>query len=154
MIEARDLRVDADGTPCVDGLSFVSSAERTLVLGAPRELMLACAGLTPVVRGALTLEGEAPQRAMALGRITSCPLDAPLPPAWTPLTYVEWSARLAGVARKEAREAAETALAHMGLALPLIKQPLRRHASCAVTPRSCDAPRRSPRRSFRPAPRS
>ena len=131
MIEARDLRVDAPDddrgrSPCIDGLTLSSSADRTLIVGAPRELMLAFAGLTPVVRGEIRIEGEEPRRALALGRIAACPLDAPLPPRWSALRYVEWSARLAGVPRKEVREAAEASLAHVGLSLPLIKAPLGR----------------------------
>ncbi len=126
MIEARDLRVDAPekGSPCIDGLTLSSAADRTMILGAPRELMLAFAGMAPVVRGELRIEGEEPRRALALGRIAACPLDSPLPPGWSALRYVEWSARLAGVPRKERRETAEASLAHVGLSLPLIKAPL------------------------------
>jgi ABC-type multidrug transport system ATPase subunit len=126
MIEARDLRIDADGSPCVDGLTFSSSGDRVLILGAPRELMLACAGLVPIVRGELRVEGEDASRALALGRTAACPLDAPLPPNFSPLRYVEWSGRLAGVPRADLREAAEASLAHVGLAMPVIKTPLRR----------------------------
>lgn len=128
MIEVRDLRVDADGGPCVDGLSFQSDADRTLVLGAPRELMLACAGVLPALRGEIVIEGESPRKALALGRIAACPLDAPLPLSWSPLRYLEWSARLAGVPQKERREVAEAALAHVGMSIPLTKAPLKRHS--------------------------
>lgn len=126
MIEVRDLRVDEAGAPCIDGLSFRSDKKRVLVLGAPRELMLACAGLAPIVRGSILIEDETPERALALGRIAGSTQGGPMPPSWSPLAYVEWSARLAGVADKERREVAETALAHVGLAAPTIHAPMRR----------------------------
>ena len=122
----RDLRVDEAGAPCIDGLAFRSEKKRVLVLGAPREVMLACAGLAPIVRGSVVIEGETPARALALGRIAVSPQGGPMPRAWSPLTYVEWSARLAGVPKKEQREVAETALAHVGLAAPTIHAPMRR----------------------------
>lgn len=115
MLLANDLRVDAEGAPACEGLSFRSSGSHLLVLGAPRALFVAATGLTSPSRGTLTIRGVDSDEAVGLGLIAGAPLDPALPPKWTILEYVEWSARLSGAATAEARAAAKNAIARLKL---------------------------------------
>lgn len=126
MIEAKELRIDEAGAPCVDGLSFSSNEERVLVLGAPRELMRAAGGLAPPVRGTLLVDGMVPERALGTGKIVAADFAAPLPPAMTALDYVTWSLRLTGASRSAAATLAEAQLASVGIEGPLRKATLKR----------------------------
>lgn len=128
MFEARDLRVDERGSPCIDGLSFSSTGERLLVLGGPRELMRAAAGLAPIARGELVVDGLAPAEALADGGLASAMFDAPMPPSMTPLAWVTWSARLAGLPKSEAAAAAAENLARCGVTLAQSKAALKRQS--------------------------
>ncbi|MBX3263434.1 MAG: hypothetical protein KIS78_18910 [Labilithrix sp.] len=115
LLVADDLRVDVDGVPACDGLSFRATGEHLLVLGAPRALFDAATGLASVVRGALTVRGVAAALAVARGVVAGAAMDPPLPPRWTVTEYVQWSARLSGVPALDARESAEAAIAKLQL---------------------------------------
>lgn len=134
LVFAEDLRIDVDGVPVCDGLTFRTNAERVLVLGAPRVLFEALAGLRPVVRGALAIRGSAAKIAVSQGIVAGAPLDPALPPKWTALEYVVWSSRLAGHTAGDARSLAKDAIARVQLG-PLATLPLARlvtHAKRAV----------------------
>lgn len=105
LVIAEDLRVDVEGLPTCDGLTLRTTGEHVLVLGAPRAFVEAASGLRPVVRGQLLVRGTP----------VACLLDPPMPPAWTPLEYATWSARLAGWDRREATARAREALAQLEL---------------------------------------
>jgi len=120
LLSAQDLRVDVDGVPTCDGLAFETTAERVLVLGAPRALFEAACGLRPVVRGSLAVWGATPARAVDERVVVGAPLDPPLPPRWTALEYVVWSARLAGHSKADAARLAAAAVAAVQLG-PLAK---------------------------------
>jgi ABC-type multidrug transport system ATPase subunit len=115
ILTVSSLRVDTAGVPQVDGLSLTSTGEWVLVLGAPRALFEAAAGTRTVQRGELLVEGRTPLRAVRDGVVASAPLDPPLPPSWSPLRYVEWSARLAGHRRVAAADLAAEALTRLKL---------------------------------------
>jgi len=115
ILSAASLRVDTAGVPQVDGLSLTSTGEWVLVLGAPRALFLAAAGLQPVMRGELRVEGKPPLRAVRERLAASAPLDPPLPRGWTVRQYVTWSARLAGFTRGAAVTQASEALSLLRL---------------------------------------
>jgi ABC-type multidrug transport system ATPase subunit len=114
-IAASDLRVDVAGSPAIDGLTFASSGERVLVLGAARALFEAAAGLRGIAHGELAVEGAAPLAAVRSGALACAPLDPPMPPAWTLRQYAAWSARVAGSPRGAARAMADEALERMQL---------------------------------------
>lgn len=115
LLSASSVRVDVDGAPALDGLSLATSGERVLVLGAARALFQACAGLRSVRRGELQVDGLPPGAAVHEGRVACAPLDPPVPPRWTVLQYVTWSARLAGHSKAEGLRQAEGALELMQL---------------------------------------
>lgn len=115
LVFAEDLRVDVDGVPACDGITFRTGTDRVLILGAPRALFEALVGLRPVVRGALRIRGTAASAAARDGLVAGAPLDPPLPPKWTALEYVTWSARLAGHTRSDARTLAQSAIASVQL---------------------------------------
>jgi ABC-type multidrug transport system ATPase subunit len=107
------LRVDVGGVPAIDGLTLTSTGEHVLVLGAARALFEAAAGLRPIARGDLFVEGIAPREAICSGRAACAPLDPPLPGTWTVIQYALWSARLAGHERAPALALATDALARL-----------------------------------------
>jgi ABC-2 type transport system ATP-binding protein len=112
---ASELRVDVEGVPGCEGLSFRTKGEKVLVLGAPRALFLAATGLLPAVAGAITVRGLAPNLAVGQGVIAGAALDPPLPPRWTVKEYVTWSARLSGAPGSEAGTVAEGAIDRLKL---------------------------------------
>lgn len=122
---AEDLRIDVDGVPVCDGLTLRTSGQRVLLLGAPHALFEALAGLRPVMRGTLRVRGVATSSAVAEGTVAAAPLDPPLPPKWTVLEYVTWSARLSGRTARDARTLAKEAVARVQLGA-LAAQPLAR----------------------------
>ena len=111
LLVVEDLRVDVDDVPACDGITLRTRGDRVLVLGAPRALYEGMCGLRPVVRGALRVRGTAAARAAREGVVAGAPLDPPLPPKWTGLEYVTWSARLAGHSAGDARTLAKDAVA-------------------------------------------
>lgn len=110
LLEAEDLRVDVSGVPVVDGLSMSLPGPRGLVVGAPRVLARALAGLAPIARGRLRLgEREGPAGTALV------PADTRLPPRWSAEEYVVWNARLAGASAGDAKARAGAALARLEL---------------------------------------
>lgn len=110
LLSAEDVRVDVDGVPACDGITFRTTGERVLVLGAPRPLALAASGVLPVVRGRLTIRGVDAMTAIEERGAAGCALDPPLPPKWTLVEYVQWSARLAGLDKATAAANAHDAI--------------------------------------------
>jgi ABC-2 type transport system ATP-binding protein len=113
ILAASSLRVDTEGVPQIDGLSMTSTGEWVLVLGAPRALFEAAAGMRPVQRGELRVEGHLPLHASRVRAVASAPLDPPLPSGWSAEQYVRWSARLAGHGPRAAAELAGEAVARL-----------------------------------------
>jgi ABC-type multidrug transport system ATPase subunit len=111
LISCSSLRVDDRGAPAVDGLTFATTGDRVLVLGAAAALFEAAAGLRGAARGEIRLEGLSPLEAVRRRTAACAPLDPRMPPKWTPWQYVTWSARVAGHGKTQARELAEAALA-------------------------------------------
>lgn len=120
VLVANDLRVDVDGVPGCEGLSFRTKGEHVLFLGAPRALFTATVGLAPVTRGSLAIRGVSSDEAVGVGLIAGAALDPPLPSRWTVHEYVEWSARLSGAPRTESKSAADSAIERLKLG-PLAK---------------------------------
>jgi ABC-type taurine transport system ATPase subunit len=116
VLVADDVRVDVDGVPACDGLTFRTQGEHVLVLGAPRALFEAVTGLVPVVRGGLSIRGTAAGQAAKRGVIAGAAMDPPTPPRWTVNEYVLWSGRLAGVPAAALHSSAEAAIEKMQLA--------------------------------------
>lgn len=107
------LRVDVGGLPAIDGLTLTSTGDHVLVLGAARALFEAAAGMRPVARGDLFVEGRSAMDAVRAGLVACVPLDPPLPESWTVRQYATWSARLAGHPRATALSLAAEALERM-----------------------------------------
>lgn len=104
------MRIDVGGSPAVDGLSFATTGDRSLVLGAARALFEAAAGLRLPAHGEIRVRGTAALASVRAAAMAGAPLDPPLPPRWTPRDYAFWSARLVGRGRGEARELAQAAM--------------------------------------------
>lgn len=133
LLEADEVRVAVDDVVVLDRLSFVTRGERVLVLGEGAPLLaaimgttLGARGLRPVAPAAATGEcrvvaGRLRCAGLDVGRgehavtVGAAPLDPPLPPRFTALEYVTWSARLTGVPASAARALATAALAKVGL---------------------------------------
>lgn len=110
LLETTTLRVDIGGVPSVDGLSMVTTGDRIVVLGAPSGLFEAVSGMRKVASGDVRVAGHEPVEGVRGGLLAGVPLDPPVPPTWTPRDYVEWSARLAGLTKGDARARAKDAL--------------------------------------------
>jgi ABC-type multidrug transport system ATPase subunit len=110
LLSASSVRIDVKGVPAVDGLSFASTGDCVLFLGAARALFEAAAGLRRTLQGELRVDDRGPLDAVRAGVLASAPLDSLMPRTWTPLEYVTWSARLAGHPRRAASELAREAL--------------------------------------------
>ncbi len=110
VLEAAGVRIDVGGSPAVDGLSFATTGEHSLVLGAARALFEAAAGLRLPAHGEIRVRGTAAIASVRAAGAAGAPLDPPLPPRWTPREYAFWSARLVGRGRSEARELAQRAM--------------------------------------------
>jgi ABC-type multidrug transport system ATPase subunit len=115
LLEVVRVRVDVGGVPQVDGLSFTTTGERVLVLAAPRALFEAAAALTGVRHGELLVSGVLPRVAVSRGLVASAPLGLPLPPSWSALEYVTWSARLAGHRAQDSDDLARRSLRDLKL---------------------------------------
>jgi ABC-type multidrug transport system ATPase subunit len=115
LLNAEDVRIDIDGVPACDGITFHTTGERVLVLGAPRPLALAAAGVLPVTRGRLMIRGLDAGAAVRERAAAGAALDPPLPPTWTVREYVQWSARLAGLDKATATANATDAIARLQL---------------------------------------
>lgn len=145
LLVADDLRIDVDDVPSVDGLAFATRTDRAIVLGAPRPLFEAVCGLRRVVRGKLDVAGRPAAEAARANGIAGVALDPPLPPKWTPLEYVTWSARLAGMGATAAKARAKDVLARLDLgstiATPLSRLPVGvRRATVFAAALATDAP--------------
>jgi ABC-2 type transport system ATP-binding protein len=115
LLEATSLRLDASGLAALDGLDLATRGERVLVLGAPRVLFAAAAGLRAPTRGELRTRGLPPIEAVRQCRVAGAPAEERLPPSWTVAQYVAWSARLTGKTSAIAREVAAEAIEQMDL---------------------------------------
>jgi ABC-type taurine transport system ATPase subunit len=101
--------------PACDGLTLQTRGDRVLVLGAPRVVFEATCALRPVMRGLLRVRGSEPGAAVRGAIVAGAPLDPPLPPKWTALEYITWSARLAGRSSADAKTLAKDAVARVQL---------------------------------------
>ncbi len=110
LLAATDLRVDLDGTPAIDGLSFETKGSRVLILGAPRALFGSVSGVLPVSRGSLLVSGVTPSQAIAAAALAAAPLDPQMPKEWTPRVAITWAAKMSGQAPRIASSAADSAI--------------------------------------------
>jgi ABC-type multidrug transport system ATPase subunit len=115
VLEALRLRVDVDGVPQVDGLSFTTTGDRVVILAGPPALFQAAAAMTRPRHGELRCAGVTPAEAIEQRLMAGAPLDPPMPPSWTPSDYVTWSARLSGQPTGAAERLAREALAKLKL---------------------------------------
>lgn len=122
LLAVDDLRIDVDGVPACEGLTFSSRGERVLVLGAPRALFAATLGLVHVVRGTLSVRGVSSAEAVSRGVVAGVATNTPTPARFSVHEYVEWSARLAGISSVSARASADAAIAKLELG-PMSKTP-------------------------------
>lgn len=115
LLSATDLRLDEGASVVVEGLTFATRGDKVLAFGASRPILRAAMRELPLRRGALLLDGHAPEHAARTSSVAIAPLDPPLPPELTPKSYVAWSARLATPDTGLARQRATAALAALGL---------------------------------------
>ena len=130
VLTLRDTRVDVGGSPAIDGLSFTTTGDHVIVLGAARALFEAASGARPVAHGELLIRGEKAAHALSRGLVAGAWADPAMPPAWTVRQYVTWSARLAGHARRAASSLAAHAMERLKME-PLAEAKLGRTAANA-----------------------
>ena len=131
LLSASEARIAIDGVTAIERLTLESRGDHVAIAGEPRALMAAITGVpladpsaqdgdppgeALVVAGSLSIAGHDVAERAHLATIGAAPLDPPLPPAFTAIEYVAWSARLAGSPPRAARDLAEAALARIALA--------------------------------------
>jgi ABC-type multidrug transport system ATPase subunit len=115
LLATSSLRVDAAGGPAIDGLTLKSTGRSVIVLGAPRALFEATAGLRTVEHGELLVDGAPPRSALGACVAAAAPLDPPMPPQWTVFQYIWWSTRLSGLSSSRSAAAVQRALERLQL---------------------------------------
>lgn len=131
LLSAQGVRVDQDQVPTVVGLDVQAEGPHLLVLGAPRALFLAAAGVLPCRGGRLRIAGLNPLEALRSGHLSAAIELGATPPDWTTLDWIEWSLRLQGMPARHARLRALQTLSrfdlgdHGGVRLRLAQPPLR-----------------------------
>jgi ABC-2 type transport system ATP-binding protein len=139
LVEADEARVAVDGVLAIERLSLVTIGDRVVFAGDPGALFAVLTGVPRsaggagrvlaatrgddaempgeayLVGGKLLLAGRSVADGAHVAVAGAAPLDPPLPPRWTAEEYVTWSARLAGVPARDARELGVAALARTGL---------------------------------------
>ncbi|MGH7284166.1 MAG: hypothetical protein ACRELY_21785 [Polyangiaceae bacterium] len=118
LLEAENVRIDRDGVPELENLSFTSTAmasERAVVLGAPRSFFEACAGIERAKSGELRICGTVADEAARAGKTAASPASMRFPEKWTLLDLATWSARLGGVSKSRAEIGAHQALSSLDL---------------------------------------
>jgi ABC-2 type transport system ATP-binding protein len=139
LLEAVSARVTIDGAVALDRVSFSSVGDRVLVAGDTSALFAvltnvalglraasaAAAGASgddaaPIAEaslaaGSLRVDGVGVGERGYFATIGAAALDPPLPPRWSAVEYVTWSARLGGASRGAAGELAAAALEKVGL---------------------------------------
>jgi ABC-2 type transport system ATP-binding protein len=133
ILHAEDARVAIDDVVALDHLTVASRGDRVLCVGEVEALFaaLTCVplrarvhaieddelpGEAHVVAGTLLVAGRNVATRAHLGIAGVAPLHMPLPERMTAQEYVAWSARLAGVPERAARDMAAAALERVGLA--------------------------------------
>ncbi len=138
LLIAERARVDVDGSPVLDGLDLRTTGAAVAIVGAPRALFEAVAGMRPVRSGALRVAGASPETALAEVRAAASTRELATPPGWSAHDLAWWSARLVGhgaaAARANAAEAVERLQMAATAATPLKRAPehVRRVASVAA----------------------
>lgn len=113
LLELAAARIELHELAVADSLTVRVTGPRVVIVGDATPLFAPLFGTASVVRGwykALGLDLATLRPSLGLA-----PLDPPLPPAMTPLEYVSWSARLAGMTVSEAASAAAKWCARVGL---------------------------------------
>lgn len=131
VLEAEGARIAVDEAVAFSALTFTTRGGLVLVageaaalfavltsvpLGAARTSDEVSLGEAHVVAGKLSVRGHSVGERQHHAAIGAAPLDPPLPPSWSAHACVTWSARLAGVPARAARELAAHALTRVGLA--------------------------------------
>jgi ABC-2 type transport system ATP-binding protein len=136
LLVAEEARIAVDGVVAIDRLTLVAPGDRVVLAGAPGALLAALTGVprsaaggartargegealpgeASVVAGSLHLAGRSVAEGAHVAVMGAAPLDPPLPARWTVEEYVVWSARIAGVTSRAARDLAAAALGRVGL---------------------------------------
>lgn len=100
----------------VEGLTFASEGPHLAVVGGSSLLGSALAGLSPLARGVLSVDGAPVLEARRANAIVYAPVDLRMPADWSARQWTAWSARLCGMSVAAANAAAAGALAKLGLA--------------------------------------
>jgi len=115
LLQCDDARVDVDGVPVLDGLSFATQGDRVGLLGDWGWLFRVLARQAEVSSGGVLVHGYPANTAVADGVVGLSLHDPGSPEGWTGLQYLQHSARLAGLGADAADGEARTVLERVGL---------------------------------------
>ncbi len=115
LLSLRNVRVDRDGSPLCEDLSFEVDGDRVVVAGPGAQALAAAFTLTgDLVRGQVLVDGLDMTSGEHVGRVGIAPLDPPLPPRMTVEGYLDLGFRTAGFPARTAREATASCLTDLG----------------------------------------
>jgi len=115
-LSADGVRVDGPRGVLVERLTFASDGPHLAIVGGSSVLSSALAGLSPLARGALSIDGAPVSEARRANAIVHAPVDPRMPADWSPRQWTVWSARLCGMSAADATAAAANAIPRLGLA--------------------------------------
>jgi ABC-type Na+ transport system ATPase subunit NatA len=105
LLDCAGARVDVGGLPRFDGLTVRAETDRVVLVGGWSALFAVLTRQARVASGSVRVQGELAERAVAAGAVGVALLDPAAPDRWTVRQVLEASARIAGLARTEARGA-------------------------------------------------
>ncbi|GMV18243.1 MAG: hypothetical protein HS104_01340 [Polyangiaceae bacterium] len=116
LLELEGARIDRDGVPLCEGLSFSLSGARVCLVGELGGLFALLSGRAELVAGRVTLDGHDAAGALAAGLVGVAARDSLFPEAWELDRYLVEGARLGGLGKREARDAVRSVLGALELA--------------------------------------
>lgn len=112
-LELGAARIELRGTAVAESLTLRLHGPKVVIVGEPVAVFAPLFGVGSVSRGWFkVLDQDLP---VVRPRLGLAPLDPPLPEFWSPIEYVAWGGRLAGLEREQAVENAVRACQAVGL---------------------------------------
>jgi ABC-type Na+ transport system ATPase subunit NatA len=115
LLEVEAARIDLEGTPLIDGLTFGSSGTRLGLVGAAQGLFELLAGRATLSAGRVLIEGIDGREAVLRGHVGLCRSRPEAPARLTSLDVLTHSASLLGMSFGDARRRARQKLHELGL---------------------------------------
>lgn len=115
LLELENARIDRDGVPALEGLSFAATGARVGLVGDFGALFALLAGRATLVSGRASVLGLDAVSAALSGAVGLAARELRLPESWDVDRYLIEAARLGGAGARAARDAVRAVLASLDL---------------------------------------